>query len=223
VEPNVPAFLNQLPPGSAHDRLAFASWLVSRENPLTARVVVNRAWAAFFGRGIVKTTEDFGYQGDSPSHPELLDWLAVDLMNQGWSMKKLHRLIVTSATYRQSSKVAPEMLAKDAENRLLSRFPRIRLEAEMVRDGTLQAAGLLSLKVGGPPVRPPQADGVSDVAYGNPKWDASAGEDRNRRSLYTYVNALHHSRCIIHSMPQPARAASHGGMSQTLRCRHSPS
>jgi hypothetical protein len=187
VEPDVPAFLNQLPPGSAHDRLAFARWLVSRDNPLTARVVVNRAWAAFFGRGIVKTTEDFGYQGDLPSHPELLDWLAVDFMNQGWSMKKLHRLIVTSATYRQSSKVAPAMLAKDAENRLLSRFPRIRLEAEMVRDGTLQAAGLLSLKLGGPPVRPPQADGVSDVAYGNPKWEASAGVDRYRRSLYTYV------------------------------------
>jgi hypothetical protein len=187
VEPDVPAFLNPLPPGAPHDRLAFARWLASRDNPLTARVTVNRAWAAFFGRGIVKTTEDFGYQGDPPTHPELLDWLAVEFMNQGWSMKKLHRLIVTSAAYRQSSKMTPEMLAKDAEDRLLSRFPRIRLEAEMVRDGTLQAAGLLSLKMGGPPVRPPQAEGVSEVAYGNPKWDASAGEDRYRRSLYTYV------------------------------------
>jgi hypothetical protein len=187
VEPDVPAFLNPLPPGAPHDRLAFARWLASRDNPLTARVTVNRAWAAFFGRGIVKTTEDFGYQGDPPTHPELLDWLAVEFMNQGWSMKKLHRLIVTSAAYRQSSKMTPEMLAKDAEDRLLSRFPRIRLEAEMVRDGALQAAGLLSLKMGGPPVRPPQAEGVSEVAYGNPKWDASAGEDRYRRSLYTYV------------------------------------
>jgi hypothetical protein len=148
---------------------------------------VNRAWAAFFGRGIVKTTDDFGYQGESPSHPELLDWLALEFMKQGWSMKKLHRLIVTSATYRQSSNVSSELLANDPENRLLARFPRMRLEAEMVRDGALQAAGLLSLKMGGPPVKPPQAEGVSEVAYGNPKWDASAGEDRHRRSLYTFV------------------------------------
>jgi len=187
VEPDVPGFLNPLPAGSTHDRLAFARWLASPDNPLTARVTVNRAWAAFFGKGIVKTTEDFGYQGDPPSHRELLDWLAVEFMKQGWSMKKLHRLIVTSATYRQTSKVTPELLAKDSEDRLLSRYPRTRLEAEEIRDGVLQAAGLLTLKMGGPPVRPPQADGVSDVAYGNPKWEASGGEDRYRRSLYTYV------------------------------------
>jgi hypothetical protein len=187
VEPAVLSVLNPLPAGSKPDRLAFARWLVSPENPLAARVAVNRAWAAFFGRGIVKTTEDFGFQGDPPTHPELLDWLAVEFMKQGWSMKKLHRLIVTSATYQQSARVTPEHLAKDPENKLLARFPRKRIEAEVVRDSVLRAAGLLSLKMGGPPVRPPQAEGISEVAYGSPKWDASSGEDRYRRSLYTFV------------------------------------
>lgn len=186
VKPGVLAVLNPLPVDAPKDRLAFARWVVSRENPLTARVVVNRAWAAFFGRGIVRTTDDFGFQGETPSHPALLDWLAVDFMEHGWSMKRLHRTIVTSAAYRQSSRVTPESLAKDPENRLLSRSPRVRLEAEMVRDGALRAAGLLSLKMGGPPVRPPQPDGVSEVAYGQPKWDTSQGEDRYRRSLYTF-------------------------------------
>jgi hypothetical protein len=187
VEPAVLSVLNPLPAGSKSDRLAFARWLVSPENPLAARVAVNRAWAAFFGRGIVKTTEDFGFQGEPPTHPELLDWLAVELVKQGWSMKKLHRLIVTSAAYQQSAHVTPEHLAKDPENKLLARFPRKRLEAEIVRDSVLRAAGLLSLKMGGPPVCPPQAEGISEVAYGSPKWDASGGEDRYRRSLYTFV------------------------------------
>jgi hypothetical protein len=187
VEPGVLSALNPLPANAPQNRLTFARWLVSRDNPLTARVVVNRAWASFFGRGIVKTTDDFGFQGEAPTHPELLDWLAVDFVNQGWSMKKLHRLIVTSATYRQSSKVLPEQTANDPDNRLLSHFPRTRLEAEMIRDGALRAANLLSLKMGGPPVKPPQAEGVSEVAYGNPKWDAAAGDDRYRRSIYTFV------------------------------------
>ena len=186
VEPAVLAVLNPLPPGPP-TRLTFARWLVARDNPLTARVVVNRAWAAFFGKGIVRTTEDFGYQGEPPTHPELLDWLAVDFMEHGWSLKKLHRLIVTSATYRQSSRWVHDEKSPDPENRLLSRFPRVRLEAEMIRDGTLRAAGLLSFKMGGPPVKPPQLEGVSEVAYGNPKWLPSAGEDRYRRSLYTFV------------------------------------
>ena len=111
VKPGVPAFLPQLPPGAPPNRLAFARWLVSPENPLTARVTVNRQWQAFFGRGLVRTTEDFGYQGDPPTHPELLDWLAVEFVKQGWSLKKLHRLIVMSATYQQSSRVTPELLA----------------------------------------------------------------------------------------------------------------
>jgi hypothetical protein len=187
VEPAVLSVLNPLPRDTQPDRLAFARWLVSPENPLTARVVVNRAWAAFFGQGLVKTTEDFGYQSEPPTHPELLDWLAVEFVKQGWSTKKLHRLIVTSATYQQSSRVDPAVLAKDPDNLLLARFPRKRLEAEIVRDSALRAAGLLSSKMGGPPVKPPQPDGVSEVAYGSPKWDANTGEDRYRRSLYTFV------------------------------------
>src|SRR5262249_11813545 len=152
VKPGVPAALPPLPPGATADRLTFARWLVSGENPLTARVTVNRAWAAFFGRGIVRTTEDFGFQGEPPTHPGLLDWLAVEFVRSGWSMKKLHKLIVMSATYRQASKVTPELLDKDPKNELLARGPRLRLEAEAVRDSVLKASGLLSPKVGGPSV-----------------------------------------------------------------------
>ena len=187
VEAGVFAFLPALPDKAKPDRLAFARWLVSPENPLTARVTVNRQWAILFGRGLVRTTEDFGYQGEPPSHPELLDWLAVEFVKQGWSLKKLHRLIVTSATYRQSSRITPELLAKDAENKLLARGPRGRLDAEIIRDSTLRAAGLLSEKIGGPSVYPPQQEGVSEVAYGGGKWNASAGEDRYRRGLYTFI------------------------------------
>ncbi len=186
VVPGVPAFLNALKPDETPNRLAFARWLVSPENPLTARVIVNRQWAAFFGRGIVKTTEDFGYQGEAPTHPELLDWLAVEFVKQGWSLKKLHRLIVSSATYRQSSRVTPALLAADRENRLLSRFPRVRLDAEIIRDAALAASGLLAEKIGGPSVYPPQPDGVTESAYGSTKWNASTGADRYRRSLYTF-------------------------------------
>ena len=187
VEPGVFAFLPALPKDAKPDRLAFARWLVSPESPLTARVTVNRQWAILFGRGLVRTTEDFGYQGEPPSHPELLDWLAVEFVKQGWSLKKLHRLIVTSATYRQSSRVTPELLAKDAENKWLARGPRGRMDAEMIRDTTLLAAGLLSEKIGGPSVYPPQQEGVSEVAYGGGKWNASTGEDRYRRGLYTFI------------------------------------
>ena len=194
VAPGVPAFLNALPQGGGRDRLAFARWLVSPENPLTARVTVNRQWAAFFGRGIVKTTEDFGYQGETPTHPELLDWLAVEFVKQGWSLKKLHWLIVTSATYRQKSEVrgqrsenSPDAApTSDPENRLLSRFPRTRIEAEIVRDSALAASGLLTEKIGGPSVYPPQPEGVTEAAYGNSQWNASTGPDRYRRSLYTF-------------------------------------
>ncbi len=186
VQPGVLSVLNPLPQG-AKDRLAFARWLVSPENPLTARVAVNRAWAAFFGHGIVKTVEDFGLQGEAPSHPELLDWLATEFIKNGWSQKKLHRLIVTSETYQQSSHILPEQLKNDPDNRYLSHFPRVRLEAEMVRDGTLRASGLLVEKLGGPSVRPPQPDGVTEVAYGGGKWNASTGDSRYRRSLYTFA------------------------------------
>ena len=169
-------------------RLAFARWLVSPENPLTARVIANRAWAAFFGKGIVRTSEDFGYQGSPPTHPELLDSLAVGFMQNGWSQKKLHKRIVMSATYRQSSKITPQALAKDPENRLLSRGPRVRLDAELVRDNALAVSGLLSQKIGGPSVFPPQPPSVTtEGAYGALAWNVSTGEDRYRRGLYTFA------------------------------------
>jgi hypothetical protein len=188
VTPGVPDFLPQLPPGTKRDRLALARWLVSPENPLTPRVIVNRYWAAFFGRGIVGTLGDFGTQGDLPTHPELLDWLAVEFVKNGWSQKKLHRLIVTSATYRQSSQMTPESLARDPTNELLSRGPRSRFEAEQIRDATLSAAGLLSEKIGGASVFPPQPPSVTtEGAYGALAWNPSTGEDRYRRSLYTFA------------------------------------
>ena len=187
IAPAVPAFLPGLPEGTPANRLALAEWLVSGSHPLTARVTVNRQWQAFFGRGIVPTLEDFGYQGTPPSHPELLDWLAVTFVDDlGWSLKKLHRLIVTSATYRQDSAARPEQLAADPANILLARGPRVRLEAEQIRDGLLRAAGLLSEKMYGPGVRPPQPAGVTETAYGGGAWDPSPGEDRFRRSLYTF-------------------------------------
>jgi hypothetical protein len=188
VEPGVPAWLPPLPAGVKADRLTLARWLVSAENPLTARVTVNRQWQAFFGRGIVRTLDDFGYQGEAPTHPDLLDWLAVEFREQGWSLKKLHRLIVTSGTYRQSSRVTREMQAKDPENKLLARGPRVRLEAEQIRDSVLKAAGLLSLKMYGPSVFPPQPPSVTtEGTYGGFNWKPSDGEDRYRRGLYTFM------------------------------------
>jgi hypothetical protein len=188
VSPAVPAFLPSLPKDAPANRLTFARWLFAPENPLTARVAVNRQWQAFFGRGFVATLEDFGYQSEAPTHPELLDWLAVEFRKSGWSMKKLHRLIVTSATYRQSSRVTPELAAKDRENLLLARGSRFRLDAEVIRDGALQAAGLLSAKMGGPGVFPPQPASVtSEGTYGRIEWKPSEGEDRYRRSLYTFI------------------------------------
>src|SRR5262249_21049516 len=155
----VPSVLHPLPESQMPNRLGLARWLVSEDNPLVARVAVNRAWEQFFGRGIVETSEDFGVQGSPPSHPELLDWLATDFVRQGWSMKALHRRIVSSATYRQRSDVTADLLARDPPNRLLARGPRFRMEAEMIRDVVLAASGLLSGKIGGPSVFPPQPDG----------------------------------------------------------------
>ena len=168
------------------DRLSFANWLVSDANPLVGRVAVNRAWQSFFGVGLVRTAGDFGTQGEFPSHPELLDWLAKDFMEHGWSMKRLHRLIVTSATYLQDSDVAANAGELDPENRLLSRFPRQRLDAEVVRDAMLRSSGLLSDKMFGPGVFPPQPASVAELAYGDSAWTPSEGEDRFRRSLYTF-------------------------------------
>ena len=187
VEPGVPQALHPFPAGAPTNRLGLARWLVDPENPLTARVAVNRFWAQIFGVGLVETEEDFGTQGEPPSHPELLDWLAVQYRESGWNTKSLLRLIVTSATYRQSSKVTPELLEKDPRNRLLARAPRVRLEAEMVRDQALALSGLLSRKVGGPSVFPPQPDGLWQAAFnGERTWSTSQGEDRYRRGLYTF-------------------------------------
>ncbi len=187
VEPGVPAALHPLPAGASADRMALARWLVDPANPLTARVAVNRYWAQLFGVGLVETEEDFGTQGEPPSHPELLDWLAVHYRETGWDTKALIRLIVTSATYRQSSRVRPELMQKDPRNRLLARAPRIRLEAEMVRDQALALSGLLSRKVGGPSVFPPQPDGLWQAAFnGQRTWSTSPGDDRYRRGLYVF-------------------------------------
>lgn len=187
IEPGVPSVLLPISEEESRNRLTFARWLVDKDHPLTARVTVNRAWAAHFGRGIVATLDDFGTQGERPTHPELLDWLAVTFVDQGWSLKDLHRLIVTSATYRQGSEVSPTLLERDRENALLARGPRIRLEAELVRDLALSASGLLTPRLGGPSVYPPQPDGVTALAYGGPSWPTSEGPDRHRRGLYTFT------------------------------------
>jgi hypothetical protein len=187
VTAGTPQALNPWPEGVRKNRLGLARWLVSRDNPLTSRVAINRIWEQYFGHGIVETSEDFGAQGERPVNPELLDWLAVEFMDRGWSQKAIHRLIVTSSTYRQDSRITPEMARRDPYNRLLERGPRFRVEAEMVRDIVLSASGLLSPKIGGPSVFPYQPDGVWDMPYNDDKWKISAGEDRYRRGLYTFI------------------------------------
>ena len=169
------------------NRLDLARWLVSPENPLGARTAVNRAWQAFFGAGIVKTPEDFGVQSGVPSHPELLDWLATEYVASGWDTKKLHRLIVTSATYRQSSQVTPALLERDPENRLLARGPRFRLPSWMIRDQALAAAGLLVETMGGPSVRPYQPAGIwEEATFGKKTYQQDHGDALYRRSLYVF-------------------------------------
>jgi hypothetical protein len=193
VRPDVPAVLPPLSDGPCN-RLTLARWLVSTNNPLTARVAVNRWWAEFFGHGLVTTPEDFGVKGDLPTHPELLDWLAMELMDptgrssvRPWSMKHIHRLIVTSATYRQSSRMTPRLREVDDQNKLYGRGPRFRLDAEMIRDNALSIAGLLSLKMGGAAVRPYQPPGLWESKVGGVpvSYEVSQGEDRFRRGVYT--------------------------------------
>jgi hypothetical protein len=186
VAGGVPAVFGQLPEGQPANRLAFARWLVSDGNPLVGRVTVNRAWRTFFGSGLIRTSGDFGTQSQPPTHPQLLDWLAREFIDGGWSLKKLHRLIVTSATYRQSSNVTKELLRRDPSNRLLTRASRYRVDGETVRDMMLKASALLSEKMHGPGVYPPQPASVTALAYGNTRWTPSKGEDRYRRSLYTF-------------------------------------
>jgi hypothetical protein len=220
VQADVPAVMNPLPEGAPGNRLTFAKWIVDRRAPTTARVMVNRIWQAYFGQGLFTTPEDIGTRVEKPSHPELLDWLAVEFMEPGivppasrrepnvevstaadsssaparrdaggtlpWSLKHMHRLIVSSSTYRQSSKVTTELLEKDAYNRLLARGPRFRVESEIVQDIALSASGLLNKKIGGPSVRPPIPASVADTVYGGFSWPESTGEERYRRGMYTF-------------------------------------
>ncbi|MCB9923979.1 MAG: DUF1553 domain-containing protein [Planctomycetaceae bacterium] len=186
VAPGVPAILSVSVHPNYHSRLDLANWLTDPTNPLTARVAVNRYWQAYFGVGLVKTSEDFGTQGERPSHPELLDWLATEFIRSGWDVKALQRLIVTSATYRQASRLTPELLARDPDNRLLARGPRIRLAAESVRDQALAAAKLLTARIGGPSVMPYQPQDLwKDIAT-DVNYEQSHGADLYRRSMYTY-------------------------------------
>ncbi len=186
VGADVPQSLHPLPSGVAHDRLGLARWLVDPANPLTARVAVNRFWQSFFGTGLVKTVDDFGAQGEAPSHPELLDWLAVEFMASGWDIKALQKTIVTSATYRQSSKVTPQLLERDPDNRLLAHGPRFRWSAEVIRDQSLAISGLLTEKLGGPSVNPYQPPGLWKELTGGGDEVQDHGESLYRRSLYTF-------------------------------------
>ena len=186
VAPGSPASLPPLPEGAPNNRLGLARWLVDPANPLTARVAVNRYWQMYFGVGLVKTAEDFGSQGERPSHPKLLDWLATEFIRGGWGVKDLQRKIVTSSTYRQSSRVTPKLLSKDPENRLLARGPRFRLPAEMIRDQALSLAGLLVERQGGPSVKPYQPDGLWNEIATDTKYDQDHGANLYRRGLYTY-------------------------------------
>lgn len=187
VSPDIPEVLGSLPEGTKRDRLALAEWIVSRENPLTARVTVNRYWQSFFGAGLVRTPEDFGLQGERPTHPDLLDWLAAEFMESGWDIKHVHRLIATSQTFRQSSRFRSELADRDPNNRLLARGPRYRLPAPFLRDQVLAAAGLLSTRLGGAPVFPYQPKGVwYDASQGKYPYNQSHGDDLYRRSLYGF-------------------------------------
>lgn len=210
VSPAVVEAFGKFPADQPANRLGAAKWLMQPENPLTARVMVNRIWARLFGIGIVETEEDFGTQGLAPSHPELLDWLAVDFRENGWSLKSLLRSIVLSSTYRQSSAMTLRKEKVDPRNRLLSRGPRFRLSAEMVRDQALAASGLLSPNVGGPSVMPPQPGGVWKTTYSGEKWKNAIGPDRYRRGLYTYLKR---------TSPYPAMTTFDAGSGEVCQIR----
>jgi Protein of unknown function (DUF1553) len=189
LEPGVPSCLPPLSAGMARNRLALAKWLVAPSNPLVARVAANRIWQHHFGVGLVKSAENYGIQGEPASHPDLLDWLASELVQSGWNVKAMHRLIVTSATYRQRSRATPALLARDPENRLLARGPRFRLSAELVRDNALAAAGMLVAQIGGPSIKPYQPPGLWEELAGG-AGEAPYLQDKGPRlygrSLYIY-------------------------------------
>jgi hypothetical protein len=216
VEPGVPEVLPPLRATGRADRLALARWLADPGHPLTARVTVNRLWQAYFGKGLVETENDFGTQGTPPSHPELLDWLATEFIARGWSLKAMHRLIVTSKTYRQSSRTRPDLEHVDPTNRLLARQSRLRLDAEMIRDAALAASGLFSPKVGGPGVYPPQPDGVLALGQVKRAWVASTGPDRYRRGLYTFFwRATPYPALTVFDAPNAVQACTRRPRSNT--------
>jgi hypothetical protein len=189
VAADVPAFLHSLPdPKAPRNRLTFAQWLVDRSSPTTARAIVNRVWHTYFGHGLVETLEEFGTQGDKPSHPELLDWLAGEFMDSGWSLKNLHRMIVQSAAYRQKAQVTPAAAVRDPYNRLLARAPRLRVDGEIVRDVALAASGLLNRSIGGPSVFAPAPQFLfkPPASYGPFNWFEAGDPERYRRALYTF-------------------------------------
>jgi hypothetical protein len=187
ITAGVPAFLHPMPDGAPKDRIGLAKWLVDRRSPTTARFAVNRIWQSLFGTGIVETSDDFGVRASDPSHPDLLDWLAVEFMDRGWSTKQLLRTIATSATYRQSSRLTPEQLERDPNNRLLARGPRFRAEAEVVRDVALAASGLLNDKLGGPSFYPPVPESMFALSYLDVDfWKVAPAPERYRRSLYVF-------------------------------------
>lgn len=215
VTPGTPAVLPPLKTAGEADRLALARWLVSAEHPLTARVAVNRFWQELFGRGLVATSENFGVRGDRPSHPELLDWLAVEFREQGWSVKSLLRTIVLSETYRQSSVARPDLLTRDPLNRLLARQARLRLSGEAIRDSALAVSGLLNRTVGGPSVRPPQPASVSKEGYAN-TWEPSTGADRYRRGLYTFIQRTSpFAQFVTFDLPDTSRSCTRRERSNT--------
>jgi hypothetical protein len=190
VHPGVPAVLPPMSASYPRNRLGLAEWLVEPSNPLTARVTVNRFWQELFGTGLVKTAEDFGSQGEPPSHPELLDWLAVEFRESGWDVKKLFRLMVTSAAYRQSAQATDQKLQRDPDNRLISRGPRFRMDAEMIRDYALAASGLLTPTIGGASVKPYQPANIWETVAmqeSNTKsYHQDSGDKLYRRSMYTF-------------------------------------
>lgn len=219
VAPGVPAVLPPLKSGKGKkqpDRLDLAMWLVDPGHPLTARVTVNRIWQAYFGRGIVETENDFGTQGTPPSHPELLDWLATELIAQKWSLKAIHREIVLSKTYRQSSKSRAELDRVDPGNRLLGRQSRVRLDAELIRDGALKVSGLLTPTIGGPSVYPPQPGGVMELGQMRRPWYVSKGSDRYRRGLYTFFwRATPYPALLAFDAPNAIQACTRRNRSNT--------
>ena len=199
VEPGTLSVLPPMPKSDSANRLDLARWLISKDNPMTPRVTMNRLWQRYFGLGIVETENDFGSQGTAPSHPELLDWLASEFVRQEWSLKAMHRLVVTSATYRQSSSVRPDAAKVDPSNRLLGRQNRLRLEAEIIRDSGLTVSGLLTPTIGGPSVFPPQPAGAGQFTQVDRQWKADEGPNRYRRGMYTFFwrSAAHPSLALF--------------------------